>query len=147
MDLELTKLELTKILQTEFSCLIELNYEFLGVDTKSSRALGTFLEGRYSNVSANRIVKVTYIPKGDGPREVTITRIGQIEKDELEDFDYTSTCTMKVHSLAVSEISDEFYARIETYAKETAKKLKGDFLMPLKGLAWHSDQMDWSGYK
>lgn len=113
----------------------------------SSKLLGTYYEANLENSALNRIVSTTYIPQGLSGREVMITRIQEITKSPLDEFDYSSTGCMEVSSMVTTEIINEFSERMELYVRETEKKLIHNFMPALQGITWKSDQMDWMGYK
>lgn len=138
---------IAEILKSNFRALYLMGYEFQGINILSSELLGTYYEARLENTALNRIVSTLYIPQGLSGHEVMITRIQEITKSRLDEFDYSSTGFMEVNSMVTTEIINDFVERMELYLRNTEEKLILNFMPVLQGTDWKSDQMDWMGYK
>src|SRR5262245_49620501 len=90
------RLELSRAIEDTLAFSQGWGYVFAGVREQATDALGTYLEGSYTNTTANRIVRVVYLPGHNAPRAVAITRIELVVSEPLDEFDYTSLGSMEV---------------------------------------------------
>ena len=127
--------------------LFTQGYIFLGVTHKHTDAIGPYLIGTYENVTANRLLEISYFPKNIAPREAAVTRVLQIEADKLDDFDISTTQSMKIEGRKIFEFNGEYSERLSAYLDEIATTLENEYLDVLVGKKWLSDQFDWQGLK
>jgi hypothetical protein len=134
-------------MERELSFLLALGFVFDGVAERASNVLGAYLEGSYTNWTADRIVRVVYLPKHEGPRALVITRIELIVSQAPDEFDYTSIGSMEVCVTDLSASEDDLVAGFERHLLHSEQVLKEKFPSVLRGAAWESDQLDWGGMK
>jgi hypothetical protein len=147
MDTESLRVELGKATERGLSFLRSLGFDFAGVTEHATDALGTFMEGDYTNSKANRIVRVVYIPKQQGPGELAITQITLVVPEPFDDFDYTSTGSMEVCVTDLSAAEGDWETRIEYHLRASESALRNTFMAVLAGDFWQSDHIDWGGLK
>ena len=147
MSTEETSRIFSQVIERELSFLREMGFTFTGATEEVSAALGISLTGAYTNAKANRAVRVVYIPKQNGPGEVTITRIELVVPEPLDPFDYTSLGSMEVCATVHSDVTGDFLIRLEHHLRASEKALKDKFVPVLVGGAWQSDHLDWGGMK
>jgi hypothetical protein len=138
---------LGQVIAQELAFLQEMGFQFDGVTEAFSDALGTRLTGTYTNTKANRIVRVDYIPKQSGPREVALTNIDLVVPESLDDFDYTTLNSMRVCVTVLSDIKGDLGARLAHHLRASENALRNQFMAVLAGQAWQSDHLDWGDMK
>jgi hypothetical protein len=147
MSPEDVRAALSKALERELAFLRELGFEFKGVTEEVSEVLGRVVRGHYTNGKVNRVVCVTYLPKGSGPREVATTNITLVTSEPADDFDYTSTGNMEVCATDLSALAGDLGARLEQHLRLSERALREKFMKVLHGRFWQSDHLDWGDLK
>lgn len=130
----------------EFAFLLEKGYTFAGVHDRITEAIGTSLEGSFSNEAINRFVRVVFLPNQNGPRAVAVTRIELCVPERLDDFDYTSLNMMEV-SVTHFSLIDDPAAGLRQHMCDAANMLRTLFLEVLDGVKWQPDHLNWGDLK
>lgn len=130
----------------ELSFLFGVGYTFSGVQQQASNALGTYLEGRFTNAAVNREVLVVYLPANGAPRSVAITSVVLVVPVLVDEVDYTTTNSMGVCVTDLSA-SGSILSRLEDHIRTSADILQKRMEAVLDGRAWQADQLDWCGMK
>jgi hypothetical protein len=147
VNAEAIKADLREATERALSFLRELSFEFTGVSENTLGVLGIIFEGTWTNRGTNRIVRVTYIPKGDGLREVAVTAIRLVVPEPAEWDDYTSTGGMRVCTTNLTELPGALAVRFGQHLRDAEHLLRGKFMPVLLGQDWRSDHLDWGGLK
>ena len=147
MNAEEVRAELARVIEHGLSFLRGLGFDFTGVCERFTDATRTYFEASFTNETVNRIVRVVYYPKHDGPRAVAFTRIELVVPEPRDDFDYTSTGSMQVCVTDLSTPAGDFAARFGAHLRVSGQILRDQFMKVLRGGAWKSDALDWGGLK
>ena len=92
-------------------------------------------------------METAYFPKNIAPREAPVTRVLQIKVEKLDDFDISTTQSIKINLRKIFEFNGEYSERLSAYLNEIATTLQNEYSDVLVGKKWQSDQFDWQGLK